>query len=168
MNSLIRISGVLAAGSLALLAGCATVPSDSGFADIEAVARERLGVLGDWEHPYLTLDKEYEADELRLFADIVEQASQEAQQGKTAARTVGDCMVDIEGGTGETTTMIRSIAVAMDEQQATVAQIEGNVTELKTVALTNSSSAEEIAATMIQLSKQSNLMRQRLAEFSAT
>ncbi len=32
----------------------------------------RLGVLGDWEHPYLTLNKEYEADELRLFADIVE------------------------------------------------------------------------------------------------
>ena len=111
---------------------------------------------------------ESSAQNAKQIADIVEQASQEAQQGKTAARTVGDCMVDIEGGTGETTTMIRSIAVAMDEQQATVAQIEGNVTELKSVALTNSSSAEEIAATMIQLSKQSNLMRQRLAEFSTT
>jgi isoleucyl-tRNA synthetase len=33
---------------------------------------ERLGVLGDWENPYLTLDKTYEADELRLFADIVQ------------------------------------------------------------------------------------------------
>jgi isoleucyl-tRNA synthetase len=33
---------------------------------------ERVGVLGDWDHPYQTLDKEYEADELRLFADIVE------------------------------------------------------------------------------------------------
>ena len=33
---------------------------------------KRLGVLGDWEKSYLTLDKEYEADELRLFADIVE------------------------------------------------------------------------------------------------
>ena len=52
--------------------------------------------------------------------------------------------------------------------QATVAQIEGNVTELKNVALTNSSSSEEIAATMIQLSKQSDLMRQRLAEFGTT
>ena len=28
-------------------------------------------MLGDWENPYLTLNKEYEADELRLFADIV-------------------------------------------------------------------------------------------------
>jgi len=34
---------------------------------------KRLGVLGDWENPYLTLNKEYEADELRLFADLVEQ-----------------------------------------------------------------------------------------------
>ncbi len=32
---------------------------------------KRLGVLGDWENPYLTLNKEYEADELRMFADIV-------------------------------------------------------------------------------------------------
>ena len=29
-------------------------------------------MLGDWENPYLTLNKEYEADELRLFADIVD------------------------------------------------------------------------------------------------
>jgi isoleucyl-tRNA synthetase len=33
---------------------------------------KRLGVFGDWDNPYLTLNKEYEADELRLFADIVE------------------------------------------------------------------------------------------------
>ncbi len=34
---------------------------------------KRLGVFGDWETPYLTLDKGYEAEELRLFADLVEQ-----------------------------------------------------------------------------------------------
>ena len=32
----------------------------------------RLGVLGDWDRPYLTLDPGYEAAELRLFADLVE------------------------------------------------------------------------------------------------
>jgi len=41
------------------------------FIDIQRTQFKRLGVLGDWENPYLTLDKEYEADELRLFADIV-------------------------------------------------------------------------------------------------
>lgn len=34
---------------------------------------KRLGILGDWENPYVTLDPHYEANELRLFADIVEQ-----------------------------------------------------------------------------------------------
>jgi isoleucyl-tRNA synthetase len=42
------------------------------FIDIQRTQFRRLGVLGDWENPYLTLDRRYEADELRLFADIVE------------------------------------------------------------------------------------------------
>jgi isoleucyl-tRNA synthetase len=42
------------------------------YIDIQRVQFKRLGVLGDWDNPYLTLKKEYEADELRLFADIVD------------------------------------------------------------------------------------------------
>ena len=42
------------------------------FIDLQRTQFKRLGVLGDWDNPYLTLNKEYEADELRLFADIVE------------------------------------------------------------------------------------------------
>ena len=43
------------------------------FIDIQRAQFKRLGILGDWDNPYLTLNKEYEADELRLFADIVAQ-----------------------------------------------------------------------------------------------
>ncbi|MFN7140677.1 MAG: class I tRNA ligase family protein, partial [Limisphaerales bacterium] len=42
------------------------------YIDLQRGQFKRLGVLGDWQNPYLTLNKEYEADELRLFADIVE------------------------------------------------------------------------------------------------
>ncbi|HEX9047434.1 MAG TPA: isoleucine--tRNA ligase, partial [Verrucomicrobiae bacterium] len=42
------------------------------YIDLQRTQFKRLGVLGDWANPYLTLNKEYEADELRLFADIVE------------------------------------------------------------------------------------------------
>ena len=42
------------------------------FIDLQRSQFQRLGVLGDWDNPYLTLNKEYEADELRLFADIVD------------------------------------------------------------------------------------------------
>ncbi len=43
------------------------------YVGIQREQFKRLGVLGDWNNPYLTLNKEYEADELRLFANIVEQ-----------------------------------------------------------------------------------------------
>ena len=42
------------------------------FINLQRDQFKRLGVLGQWDNPYITLDKAYEADELRLFADIVE------------------------------------------------------------------------------------------------
>ena len=42
------------------------------YIDIQRAQFRRLGIFGDWDRPYLTLDRTYEADELRLFADIVE------------------------------------------------------------------------------------------------
>jgi isoleucyl-tRNA synthetase len=42
------------------------------YIDLQRTQFKRLGVLGDWENPYLTLNKEYEAAELELFADLVE------------------------------------------------------------------------------------------------
>jgi len=39
--------------------------------DLQRVDFKRLGVLGDWEHPYRTLDAKYEADMLRALARIV-------------------------------------------------------------------------------------------------
>ena len=32
---------------------------------------KRLGILGDWERPYLTMDPDYEAEQLRAFAKIL-------------------------------------------------------------------------------------------------
>ena len=42
-----------------------------GFIDTQREQFKRLGVLGEWD-PYLTLNPAYEAEELRLFADLVE------------------------------------------------------------------------------------------------
>jgi isoleucyl-tRNA synthetase len=42
------------------------------FVDIQREQFKRLGVLGDWERPYLTLDPAYEAEILRAFAIFVE------------------------------------------------------------------------------------------------
>jgi len=40
--------------------------------DLQRTGFKRLGVLGDWEHPYRTLEPTYEADMLRALARIVE------------------------------------------------------------------------------------------------
>ena len=42
------------------------------YIDIQRVQFKRLGVLADWDRPYLTLDPAYEADMLRAFATFVE------------------------------------------------------------------------------------------------
>jgi isoleucyl-tRNA synthetase len=42
------------------------------FINIQREQFKRLGVFGDWEHPYLTLDPAYEAEILRAFAIFVE------------------------------------------------------------------------------------------------
>lgn len=39
--------------------------------DVQRAGFKRLGVIGDWENPYLTLDFRYEADEIRALAKII-------------------------------------------------------------------------------------------------
>ena len=31
---------------------------------------KRMGVVGDWEHPYKTMDKEFEAEEVKVFGEM--------------------------------------------------------------------------------------------------
>jgi isoleucyl-tRNA synthetase len=43
------------------------------YVDIQRDQFKRLGVFGDWENPYLTMDPKYEAEILRAFAAFVEE-----------------------------------------------------------------------------------------------
>ncbi len=42
------------------------------FIDVQRGSFKRLGVFGDWENPYLTMDPAYEAEIVRVFAKLVE------------------------------------------------------------------------------------------------
>jgi len=42
------------------------------FLDIQREEFKRLGVIGDWDNPYVTLKPEYEAAQIGVFADMVE------------------------------------------------------------------------------------------------
>jgi isoleucyl-tRNA synthetase len=52
--------------------GSARRPSRQKFVDIQREQFKRLGVFGDWDHPYLTMNPAYEAEILRAFAVFVE------------------------------------------------------------------------------------------------
>src|SRR5438874_2539806 len=43
------------------------------FIDIQREQFKRLGVFGDWKHPYLTMEPKYEAEILRAFAVFVDE-----------------------------------------------------------------------------------------------
>ena len=49
------------------------------WVDVQRRQFMRLGVLGDWAHPYLTLDPRYEAGILDVLADLIERGYVERQ-----------------------------------------------------------------------------------------
>lgn len=57
--------------------------------DLQREAFIRLGVLGDWEHPYLTMDFSYEANIIRTLADLMEHGH--LQQGQKPVHFCVDC-----------------------------------------------------------------------------
>ncbi len=42
------------------------------YVDIQREGFKRLGILGDWEHPYLTMDPKFEAEEVKVFGKMYE------------------------------------------------------------------------------------------------
>lgn len=59
------------------------------FIDIQREEFKRLGVLGDWERPYLTMDYEYEAEIVRQFGLFVEAGG--VYKGKKPVYWCGSC-----------------------------------------------------------------------------
>jgi len=105
------------------------------------------------------------AQNTRQITDIVEQATADVAEGRLASAAVSETMNAIAGEVSQTSQMIRSIAVAMEQQRATVTHIEGNLTDLRGIASGNAAAAEEITTTMIQLSKLADEQRLQLAKF---
>ncbi|HLD28954.1 MAG TPA: isoleucine--tRNA ligase, partial [bacterium] len=59
------------------------------FVGIQREEFKRLGIFGEWDKPYLTLDPKYEAKELEVFADLVEKGY--IYRGKKPVYWCGSC-----------------------------------------------------------------------------
>jgi methyl-accepting chemotaxis protein len=101
----------------------------------------------------------------RQIADIVEQATTEANEGKAATEVVRSAMHGIASETQQTTQMIHSSAAAVEQQQASITQLDGSMSQLRAIATSNAAAAEEITATMVQLSQLAETSRARVARF---
>jgi methyl-accepting chemotaxis protein len=99
------------------------------------------------------------------IAEQVRQATEQAEKGVALAREVSGKMQEIAGGVAETDKLIGAIATAMEEQQATVAGINENVGELTRIGQSNATAAEEITATMLDLSRLAERTRLEVDEF---
>ncbi|SHJ80821.1 Methyl-accepting chemotaxis protein [Roseomonas rosea] len=87
------------------------------------------------------------------IADVVVQAGTRAREGRQGAATVGAAMDELERVVGESARLSGATAIAMEQQEATVTSIAERVQVLTRIGQSNATAAEEITATMIDLSR---------------
>ncbi|WP_419896139.1 methyl-accepting chemotaxis protein [Roseomonas sp. USHLN139] len=87
------------------------------------------------------------------IADVVLIAGRRTREGSGTAAAVGEDMDALERLVAESARLSGAIAVAMEQQQATVTDIHARVGTLTRIGQSNATAAEEITVTMIDLAK---------------
>jgi methyl-accepting chemotaxis protein len=101
------------------------------------------------------------------IASLVQHATEAAGRGVATAQEVSDNMHQIAERVQQSDQLVGAIAGAMEQQQVTVRGINSNVAELTRIGQSNATAAEEITATMLDLSKLAERSRGDVDEFSA-
>jgi methyl-accepting chemotaxis protein len=105
------------------------------------------------------------AESSQEIAALVKQAVEEARSAVTAVMDVSQDMSGIERETQATDQMLQRVAEALAEQSAAVEQINVNLNNLDQIARSNSAASEEIAATVVELSKIADATRREVQRF---
>ncbi|PWC46380.1 chemotaxis protein [Azospirillum sp. TSA6c] len=103
----------------------------------------------------------------RQIAEIIEAAAALAEEGKTVTEQARRRMDGLAERVDRIDSAFQSVAVAMEEQQASVREIERSVESVRTVASKNAAASEEIAATMVHLSRLADETRRQVSRFQA-
>ncbi len=96
---------------------------------------------------------ENSATSVKDISNLINQAVKESDTAVRNAGEVNDEMEKISEKVGSYNEMMQRISVAMEEQNATVSEIVGNISQLNQIGDVNAAAAEEISATMVELSK---------------
>ncbi|MBO1073302.1 methyl-accepting chemotaxis protein [Roseomonas marmotae] len=87
------------------------------------------------------------------IGDVVLQAGARAREGGQSASAVGGAMDELERLVAESARLSGATAIAMEQQQSTIASIAERVEVLTRIGQSNATAAEEITVTMIDLSR---------------
>ncbi len=108
------------------------------------------------------------AESAQEILALAKQAEADAARSVESAETLDHTMEEISERVSESDAMVRSVATAVEEQRASVARIEVNVGSLREIGQGNATAAEEITATMIELSKLAQRSREQVDRFKTT
>jgi methyl-accepting chemotaxis protein len=106
------------------------------------------------------------AESSKEIAILVKQAVEQARLTLAAVTQVSQDMGLIEQGSQATDDMLDRIASALEEQTAAVEEINANLGSVQMIAQSNSAASEEIAATVIELSKIADATHQEVRKFN--
>jgi methyl-accepting chemotaxis protein len=99
------------------------------------------------------------------IAELVSRSTTQAGEGVAMAGDVSDKMRRISEAVRQSDKLIGSIAAAMAEQQAAISEVNASLNELTRIGQSNATAAEEITATMLDLSKLAEHSRGELDKF---
>ncbi len=106
------------------------------------------------------------ADSTKEITQLIQQASLQAKEAVVAVKEVSSDMERIVRSSTQTDGMLQRISASVEEQTRMIQEINASVENLEHIARSNSAASEELAASMIELSKVADSTRSEITKFS--
>ena len=100
------------------------------------------------------------------IVNLIARAANEAARGVEVSAAVKSSIDQIAEGVEGTDRMAAAIAAAIEQQMAAVTEIKASVNDLTYIGESSAAAAEQIAATMTELSRLASRLNDELAEFT--
>lgn len=108
---------------------------------------------------------ESSAAQVEEIMNLVGEAVHHSERGVQTAQSVNQEMEHIVRAASESDTMLQRISVAMEEQSVSMKELDRNANTLRSIAQANASAAEEITATIVDLSRLADQTRTQVEKF---
>ncbi|MCL1819299.1 MAG: methyl-accepting chemotaxis protein [Oscillospiraceae bacterium] len=105
------------------------------------------------------------ADAARETGEMIENSMEKAELGSRIADETAASLAEIVSGINESSQIVSEIAQSSEEQSAGISQINQGIDQVANVVQQNSATAEESAAASKEMSGQSSILEELIAQF---